>query len=58
MDNNILVHFYIVGKRFKNIKKYQNPRVYPSVFTHKFTEIAYFIKNLLKNNLKQQLYYL
>ena len=55
MDNNILVHFYIVGKRFKNIKKYQNPRVYPSVFTHKFTEIAYFIKNLLKNNLKQQL---
>jgi hypothetical protein len=42
MDNNILVHIFKVGKRFKKIKKYQNPRVSPSVFTHKFTEIVCF----------------
>ena len=56
MDNNILVHFYIVGKRFKNIKKYQNPRVYPSVFTHKFTEIACFAYIYMNNYLNLQLY--
>jgi hypothetical protein len=34
MDNNILVHFFKVGKRFKKIKKYKTQGS-PLQFLHK-----------------------